>query len=205
MLPLACRSAALRRRTGRSRLIRWLAGFGDPTAKGSLFGSGSTGDLVIPFTVEGTGPSGRDGSVDHRRETSFFQERGHVNVNEEEANSDQRYASVNQDRHIAHNVETPRNGFNVPEHKAGKQKKNRAANHGPKVDFLSPVEASDWREFVVVIIYVGFDVICPDAIVVIHFHVAGPVQEHEELGNGEEQTEPWVPESSCWPDRKSVV
>src|SRR5271156_5190599 len=83
MLRYARKSAVLRRRMDRSKLIQWRGGFGDPTALGSWFGSGSACDLVIPFAVEGPGPRAGNGSVYHGPETSFFQERAHVNVNQE--------------------------------------------------------------------------------------------------------------------------
>src|SRR5580704_5539111 len=105
---------------------------------------------------------------------------------------------MNEDRHVAQDVDIPRNGLDVPQHKAGEQQKNRAANHRPKVEFLSPIEASDGRKFVVIILYVGFNVICPHTIVVIDFHIAAPVQEHQELGHGKKNAEPWVPESRRW-------
>src|ERR1700683_1188198 len=115
MLRPARRNVILQRRTDMSRLIRWRAGFGDPTAQGSLFGSECTVALVIPFAGEGPGPSARNVSVYHGTKTSFFQDRAHVHVNQEKADGDQGHACVDEDGCITQKAKTPRKRLGVPQ------------------------------------------------------------------------------------------
>ena len=77
----------LQRRTDKRKSVRWRGGCAGPTPLGSLLGSGSAGDLVIPCAMERPGPRARHVSMNHGAEAALFQNRAHVHVNQEQADA----------------------------------------------------------------------------------------------------------------------
>src|SRR5580698_10137468 len=102
---------ALRRRMGKRKRVRWRAEYGDPTSHRSSLGSGFAGDIVVPSAMERPGPCARDVTVNHGSKAALFEDRAHVDVDQEQSNRDESHAYVNQNCRVANEPETPWQSF----------------------------------------------------------------------------------------------
>src|SRR5207245_375193 len=92
----------------------------------------SVGDPVVPEAVMGAGPVRRYFAADDGGEAAADDGGSHVDVNDEQADGDERGDDVREDSGESHGAEAPRDQLREPEDGAREQKEKSGVQHRPE-------------------------------------------------------------------------
>src|SRR5205807_8501867 len=106
-------------------------------------------DFFIPAGMVALGEGHGNIAANYRAERSALRKHAHINVDQEQANRDERRRGMNENGNVAQEAEIPRNVFREPQHDAAGKQHHGAPEKSPEEEFLSRIVASCGRHLVV--------------------------------------------------------